>query len=201
MFDKVELKLRLYGSKSVVKYPRCSLRKQSAYADAEEDPSQVLALASIWILLLTFGSIVFLLPTFYMISMTYKDAFKSSLLLDNVRSPLQWLSVTNAFLLMGLGFLIGLPVSSASAKALNRLLSNDLVALKGCCPNCGEEVFAFVKPGKSHQQPHSTECHVCGCYLEFRTKVEKSVSNPSKRWVYGRIYLVPRGNSGRRRWG
>ncbi|KAG1339235.1 putative PGR5-like protein 1B, chloroplastic [Cocos nucifera] len=35
MFDKVELKLRLYGSKSVVKYPRCSLRRQSTYADAE----------------------------------------------------------------------------------------------------------------------------------------------------------------------
>ncbi|PVH61668.1 hypothetical protein PAHAL_3G090800 [Panicum hallii] len=35
MFDKVELKLRLYGSKSVVKYPRCSLIRQSTYADAE----------------------------------------------------------------------------------------------------------------------------------------------------------------------
>lgn len=35
MFDRVELKLRLYGSKYVVKYPRCSLRRQSAYADAQ----------------------------------------------------------------------------------------------------------------------------------------------------------------------
>ncbi|KAL5716177.1 hypothetical protein ACHQM5_017903 [Ranunculus cassubicifolius] len=34
MFDKVELKLRWYGSKSVIKYPRCSLRRQSTYADA-----------------------------------------------------------------------------------------------------------------------------------------------------------------------
>lgn len=80
----------------------------------QEDPSQVLALASIWIMLLTFGTIVFLLPTLYTITMTYKDAFKSSLLLDNVRYPLQWLSATNAFLLMGLGSLIGLPISSAS---------------------------------------------------------------------------------------
>lgn len=31
----LQLKLRLYGSKSVVKYPRCSLRRQSTYADAE----------------------------------------------------------------------------------------------------------------------------------------------------------------------
>ncbi|RZS11413.1 hypothetical protein BHM03_00042745, partial [Ensete ventricosum] len=29
------LKLRLYGSKSVVKYPRCSLRQHSTYSDAE----------------------------------------------------------------------------------------------------------------------------------------------------------------------
>ncbi|GER35643.1 PGR5-like protein [Striga asiatica] len=35
MFDRVELKLRWYGSKYVVKYPRCSLRRQSTYADAE----------------------------------------------------------------------------------------------------------------------------------------------------------------------
>ncbi|KAJ7012619.1 hypothetical protein NC653_002617 [Populus alba x Populus x berolinensis] len=35
MFDRVELKLRWYGSKSVVKYPRCSLRRQSTYSDAE----------------------------------------------------------------------------------------------------------------------------------------------------------------------
>ncbi|KAK9734807.1 hypothetical protein RND81_04G164600 [Saponaria officinalis] len=35
MFDRVELKLRWYGSKYVVKYPRCSLRRQSTYADAQ----------------------------------------------------------------------------------------------------------------------------------------------------------------------
>lgn len=35
MFDRVELKLRWYGSKDVVKYPRCSLRRHSTYADAQ----------------------------------------------------------------------------------------------------------------------------------------------------------------------
>lgn len=35
MFDRIELKLRWYGSKSVVKYPRCSLRRHSTYADAQ----------------------------------------------------------------------------------------------------------------------------------------------------------------------
>lgn len=33
--DSEQLKLRWYGSDSVVKYPRCSLRRQSVYADAE----------------------------------------------------------------------------------------------------------------------------------------------------------------------
>lgn len=31
----MQLKLRWYGSKSVVKYPRCSIRRHSTYADAE----------------------------------------------------------------------------------------------------------------------------------------------------------------------
>lgn len=35
MFDRIELKLRWYGSKYVVKYPRCSLLRQSTYADAQ----------------------------------------------------------------------------------------------------------------------------------------------------------------------
>ncbi|KAL1344064.1 hypothetical protein AAHE18_08G021100 [Arachis hypogaea] len=30
-----ELKLRWYRSKSVIKYPRCSIRRQLAYVDAE----------------------------------------------------------------------------------------------------------------------------------------------------------------------
>jgi hypothetical protein len=34
-FLPCQLKLRVYGSPSVVKYPRCSLKRQSAYADAE----------------------------------------------------------------------------------------------------------------------------------------------------------------------
>ncbi|XWS28825.1 hypothetical protein CRYUN_Cryun25bG0104600 [Craigia yunnanensis] len=35
MFDRVQFKLRWYGSKSVVKYPRCSISRHSTYADAE----------------------------------------------------------------------------------------------------------------------------------------------------------------------
>ncbi|XP_039128440.1 PGR5-like protein 1A, chloroplastic isoform X3 [Dioscorea cayenensis subsp. rotundata] len=161
MFDKVELKLRIYGSKSVVKYPRCSLRQQSTYADAEEDPSQVFALAGIWTLLLVFGASVLVAPAIFTIGQAFKDGVSSSMLLFNV-------------------------------KALEGLWRRDLVALKGSCPNCGEEVFAFVKTDKPFQRGHSAECHVCGSALEFRTKVEQSTTRYGNHWVYGRVYLVRR---------
>jgi hypothetical protein len=59
-----------------------------------------------------------------------------------------------------------------SVGALQGLLTNNLVALKGSCPNCGEQVFAFVKTDNSIKAPHRAECHVCSCPLEYRTKVE-----------------------------
>ncbi|ONK65810.1 uncharacterized protein A4U43_C06F1200 [Asparagus officinalis] len=98
----------------------------------------------------------------------------------------------NVALFIGLGYLVGYPVASASVEALTGLWRNDLVALKGSCPNCGEEVFAFVKAEKSNLHPHDTECHVCESSLVFRPKVERSVCKPGRRWVYGRIYLVSR---------
>lgn len=56
----LQLKLRLYGSKSVVKYPRCSLIRQSTYADAEVTISQhqiarLLYWLAVFIILSTFG--------------------------------------------------------------------------------------------------------------------------------------------------
>ncbi|KAM1553391.1 hypothetical protein ACFX1Z_006269 [Malus domestica] len=190
MFDRVEMKLRWYGSKCVVKYPRCSLRRQSTYADAEEDFSQVFALASIWILFLAFGSSVCLVPVFYTVGLAYQDAFNPVFSYIN-QAPA--LSMLNSVLFMTLGSVIGYPIASASVKVLKGLWRNDLVALKGACPNCGDEVFAFVKSDQSNNSPHRANCHVCECLLEFRTKVEKSVSPLGRRWVYGRIYLVSRG--------
>ncbi|RWR76726.1 PGR5-like protein 1A, chloroplastic [Cinnamomum micranthum f. kanehirae] len=193
MFDKVELKLRLYGSKSVVKYPRCSLRRQSTYADAEEDPSLVLALASVWSFLLTFSSLALLVPTIYTISLAYQDAVNSRLSPSSTTSALEFLTTLNGILFMGLGSLIGYPIALASVRALQGLWRNDLVALKGSCPNCGEEAE------QSNQSPHRADCHVCQCALEFRTKVEQFISRPGRRWAYGRIYLVPGTGAKRRR--
>ncbi|XP_011089481.1 PGR5-like protein 1B, chloroplastic isoform X2 [Sesamum indicum] len=190
MFDRVELKLRWYGSKSVVKYPRCSLRQQSTYADAEEDPSQVFALASVWLLILGFGSSACLLPVAYTVFQAYKDAFDSGISYTNQASTLEFFATLNGMLLMLFGSMVGYPIASASVGALQGLWKNDLVALKGVCPNCGEEVFAFVRSDRSIHSPHRVECHVCESSLEFRTKIEQSISRPGRRWVYGRIYLI-----------
>ncbi|KAI3772324.1 hypothetical protein L6452_03506 [Arctium lappa] len=192
MFDRVELKLRWYGSKYVVKYPRCSLRQQSTYADAEEDPAQVFALASVWLLFLGFGSSACLVPVIYTFGQAFKDVIDSGLSISSQAPVLEFIAMFNGMLLMMLGSMIGYPVASASVGALQGLWKNDLVALKGACPNCGEEVFAFVKSNQFNSSPHRAECHVCECLLEFRTKVERSIARPEKRWVYGRIYLIRR---------
>ncbi|KAL4303642.1 hypothetical protein GQ457_10G008690 [Hibiscus cannabinus] len=198
MFDRVELKLRWYGSKSVVKYPRCSIRRHSTYADAEEDLSQSLALASIWILIFAFGCTLCLVPIIYTISLAYQDPFSSDMPYDSQAANLEFLATVNGILFMGIGFVIGFPLASAAVRVLQRLWRNDLVALKGACPNCGEEVFAFVKSEKFNGSPHRAECHVCDCTLEFRAKTEQSVSRLGRKWVYGRIYLLSRRGRSRR---
>ncbi|PON75556.1 PGR5-like A protein [Parasponia andersonii] len=194
MFDRVELKLRWYGSKCVVKYPRCSLRRQSTYADAEEDLSQVFTLASIWVLFLAIGSSACIMPVIYTIGLAYQDAVESGLSYLSQVPALEFLATVNGVLFMVFGSLVGYPIASASVKVLRGLWRNDLVALKGACPNCGEEVFAFVKSDQANDSPHRADCHVCESLLEFRTKAEKSVSRLGRRWVYGRIYLVSRRN-------
>lgn len=199
MFDKVELKLRVYGSPSVVKYPRCSLKRQSAYADAEEDNSLIMALSSIWMLLLLFGTSALLVPTFHTLSRAFGDAFGTRFLLYGAKS-LDGITRANDMVLVGLGYLVGYPIASASVGALQGLLTNNVVALKGSCPNCGEQVFAFVKTDKSVKAPHKAECHVCECPLEYRTKIERSLSGPRRSWVYGRVYMAKQGHPRKRRW-
>ncbi|XP_021716128.1 PGR5-like protein 1B, chloroplastic [Chenopodium quinoa] len=198
MFDRVELKLRWYGSKYVMKYPRCSLRRQSTYADAQEDPSQVFALASVWFLILAFGGAVCLVPMLYTINLAYQDALTSESVYSSHPAVVEFLGMLNTLLFILLGSIIGCPIASASARALQGLWRNDLVALKGACPNCGEEVFAFVRSDHSHSSSHRSDCHVCECRLEFRTKAEQSISKLGRRWVHGRVYLISDRRSRRR---
>ncbi|RDY02381.1 PGR5-like protein 1B, chloroplastic, partial [Mucuna pruriens] len=232
MFDRVELKLKWYGSKSVVKYPRCSIRRHSTYADADvifftnspplaqllsfgfnmflysvksalesyiidvdvgqEDLSMAFALASLWSLFLALGCSACVWPILYTVSTAYQKAFDSGLSYGSQASGLGPPFVVNSIIFMALGLVIGYPVASASVKVLEGLWRNDLAALKGSCPNCGEEVFAFVRTDKANNSPHRADCHVCECLLEFRTKVEQSALRLGRQWVYGRIYLVRR---------
>ncbi|KAH9701298.1 PGR5-like A protein [Citrus sinensis] len=175
MFDRVELKLRWYGSKSVIKYPRCSIRRQSTYADAEEDLSQVLALGIIWILILAFGSSICFVPIIYTVFLAYQDAFSRGISYGSHASVSGFLATVNVILFMAVGSLIGYPIASASVRVLQGLWRNDLVALRGACPNCGEEVFAFVNSDQTKNSPHRADCHVCESLLEFRTKVEVTI--------------------------
>ncbi|TKY48411.1 PGR5 protein 1B [Spatholobus suberectus] len=192
MFDRVELKLKWYGSKSVVKYPRCSIRRHSTYADADEDLSMAFALASLWSLFLALGCSACAWPLLYTVGTAYQKTFDSGLSYGSQASGLGLLFVVNSIIFMALGLVIGYPVASASVKVLQGLWRNDLAALKGSCPNCGEEVFAFVRTDKANNSPHRADCHVCECLLEFRTKVEQSALRLDRQWVYGRIYLVRR---------
>ncbi|KAL2983884.1 hypothetical protein AAZX31_12G060000 [Glycine max] len=165
----------------------------------QEDLSMVFALASTWAMFLAFGSLACVGPVSYTVGMAYQNAFDSGLSLGSQTPGLGFLAVVNSLIFVGLGFVIGYPVASASAKVLQGLWRNDLVALKGACPNCGEEVFAFVRMDRNIESPHRADCHVCECILEFRTKVEQSVSRFGRQWVYGRIYLVSlRGRSRRK---
>lgn len=141
-------------------------------------------------MLLAFGISAFLLPTFYTISLAFEDSTDIRYLFMSERYRFELLTMVNVILCAGFGILIGYPVASASVQALRGLWRNDLVALKGSCPSCGEEVFAFVRAENSKILRQSTECHVCECALEFRTKVEQSASETGRRLVYGRIYLV-----------
>ncbi|XP_057812605.1 PGR5-like protein 1A, chloroplastic isoform X4 [Cryptomeria japonica] len=192
MFDKVELKLRWYGSRSVVKYPRCSLKRQSTYADAEVDHSQTLALASIWASLLVFGIIALVAPPVCTVSVIYQDAVHMQLTPHSSMLASKSLTAANGILAIVLSSSIGYPITVSAGRALQGLWRNDLVALKGSCPGCGEEVFAFVRADESVRPRHKTECHVCERPLVFHAKVENSMSNPGSRWVHGRVYLVAR---------
>ncbi|GLJ18243.1 hypothetical protein SUGI_0322670 [Cryptomeria japonica] len=192
MFDKVELKLRRYGSKSVIKYPRCSLKRQSTYADAEADPSQTWALASIWTSLLVIGLATLVVLPVCTVSVICQDVVDMQLISHSSMLASKSPTAANGILAIVLSSPIGYTFTMTAVRALQGLWKNDLLALKGSCPGCGEEVFAFVKADESMQPRHKTDCHVCERPLVFHAKVENSMSNTGNRWVHGRVYLVAR---------
>lgn len=82
----------------------------------QEDLSQVLALASIWILIFGIGSSICLVPMIYTVVLAYQDAFSQGISYGSQASVSGFLVAANVILFMAVGALIGYPVASASGK-------------------------------------------------------------------------------------
>lgn len=81
----------------------------------QEDPSQVFALASVWLLFLGIGCTACLVPLIYTITQAYQDAFSSGFTYSS-QASMDSLAMLNGMLFMVLGSMIGYPVASASGK-------------------------------------------------------------------------------------
>lgn len=186
MFDRVEMQLRWHGSKLVLKYPRCSLKRFTAYADAEVDPSQMRALKIIWCLIFAVGlSLAVGLATSISTCMEFNPYEPGTFVMSD----------TNRMFLSIVSFIVGAPVAQAAVKQLQALGRGDLLALKGCCPNCGEEVYTFVKLDHSSLKArHESECHICERQLVFQVTLHPSKSGLGQPWAHGRLYLLERTN-------
>jgi hypothetical protein len=76
-----------------------------------------MALSSIWMLLLLFGTSAFLVPSLYTLSLAFGDAFGARYLLYGTKS-LDAITRVNDLALVGMGYLVGYPIASASGKKL-----------------------------------------------------------------------------------
>jgi len=160
MFDRLEHRLLLAGSELVRKYPRCSLRSRSLYSDARADLSQMYALVCFWIVLLCCGG------TLVAAAAVGEQGVPAS------------------------AGLLGGALGTVGLRALATLSSNSLVALRGECPSCGEEVYAFVQAAA--RGSHAADCHVCARPLRFDVRLAGAQAPPWQRRAAGRIVLVSR---------
>lgn len=86
----------------------------------QEDISQVLALASIWILILAVGSTFCLVPLIYTISLAYQDPFSSDFSYGSQASNFEYLATVNGILFVAIGSVIGYSVASAAGETLTK---------------------------------------------------------------------------------
>lgn len=82
----------------------------------QEDPSQVLALATVWILLLALGSSAYLIPTILTISIALEDGFSSKSFISSRNYPFDLVPMLTNALFTVFGFAIGYPIASSSGK-------------------------------------------------------------------------------------
>lgn len=88
----------------------------------QEDLSQGLALASIWILIFAFGCTLCLVPIVYTISLAYQDPFSSVVSYDSQAANLEFLATVNGILFMGIGSVTGYTLASAAGKTSNNVI-------------------------------------------------------------------------------
>lgn len=86
----------------------------------QEDPSQVFALASVWLLILGFGSSFWIVPIIYTIAQAYQDMFDSGM--AYTYQSFELFTVLNGILFMVLGSIIGVPIASASGNVFSFLI-------------------------------------------------------------------------------
>lgn len=85
----------------------------------QEDPSQVFALASVWLLILGFGSSFLIVPLIYTIVQAYQDTFDSGM--SYTDQSFELFTMLNGILFMVLGSIIGFPIASASGNVFSFL--------------------------------------------------------------------------------
>lgn len=178
VFDELELRLRQMRSSVVRKYPRCSLHRSGPmYADADEDPSQQWALRCIWRVLAAGGMALTSIPLATAIHAHLATTPGS------MSAPPSLAMAAASLLSLAVGF----PVVSTCLEACRKMSSGHTHAVRGQCPSCGEDVFAFlssegrpVRPdGRAFLREHA-ECHVCDQKLEFRAFfVNRWASSPA----------------------
>ena len=85
----------------------------------QEDPSQVFALASVWLLILGFGSSFLIVPLICTIVQAYQDTFESGM--HYTDQSFELFTILNGILFMVLGSIIGFPIASASGNEFSFL--------------------------------------------------------------------------------
>lgn len=164
------------------------------YADAEEDYVQVSLLAVLWGSLFLAGFSAMVAPIFF------------AWLQNNSPNGASYGPLLP--LMTAVGVVVGTPLTTTAYRGFTQLKEGYLVAMRGQCPHCGNEVYAFMGTDVVADRPkfvrEASECHVCGQRLEFRAFIleKKPLEVPGedpvptwspirkalKRWAYGRVY-------------
>lgn len=171
-FDALELKLSYAQSSVVRKYPRCSVRGKAIYSDCVTDESQMRVLTASYLVILGLGILFVLIDLGHDLKAMIGSAEMAQ---AQFRPPVL--------------ALVGLGLSQRGAEKLREAREGGTLAMTGECPNCNEQVFAFMDT-KRGQSKERCECHVCGRKIVFEATFERVQSSEWKVAGKGRVYLV-----------